>query len=194
MALTVEQYEDARGRALTFFDKAGIVLTDAERSGLEIADFGLDRLDQIGLEIVTYVNTDRCCAKELVLFPGQTCPEHRHPPVDGGLGKEETFRCRYGEVYLYVAGTPVASIKAAIPAGNERWFTVFHEITLHPGEQYTLASDTLHWFQAGAAGAVVSEFSTHSSDEKDVFTDPQIRRIPENDDKPRTAWVLWPGR
>jgi D-lyxose ketol-isomerase len=179
MALTVEQYEDARGRALTFFKKAGIILTDAERSGLEIADFGLNRLAQIGLEIVTYVNTDRCCAKELVLFPGQTCPEHRHPPVGDSLGKEETFRCRYGEVYLYVAGASAASIKATIPTGNERWFTVFHEITLRPGDQYTLAPNTLHWFQAGAVGAVVSEFSTHSSDENDVFTDPQIRRIPQ---------------
>jgi D-lyxose ketol-isomerase len=101
MALTTERYDQARGRALTFFDQAGIVLTANEKRNLEIADFGLNQLDQIGLEIVTYVNTDRCCAKELVLFPGQTCPEHRHPPADGCLGKEETFRCRYGEVYLF---------------------------------------------------------------------------------------------
>src|SRR6185437_11532858 len=50
---------------------------------------------------------ERCCAKELVLFPGQTCPEHRHPPLGPDKpGKEETFRCRWGTVYLYVARAP----------------------------------------------------------------------------------------
>ncbi|TSA17199.1 D-lyxose/D-mannose family sugar isomerase, partial [bacterium] len=40
---------------------------------------------------------------------------------------------------------------------------------------------TLHWFQAGDQGAVVSEFSSASIDELDVFTDPNIKRIPEID-------------
>ena len=57
--------------------------------------------------------------------------------------------------------------------------TVFHEIRLLPGEQYTIMPNTLHWFQAGKDGAVVSEFSTHSTDETDVFTDPAIVRLPE---------------
>jgi D-lyxose ketol-isomerase len=34
----------------------------------------------------------------------------------------------------------------------------------------------LHWFQAGPEGAVISEFSTQSRDEADVFTDPRIVR------------------
>jgi D-lyxose ketol-isomerase len=55
---------------------------------------------------------------------------------------------------------------------------VFHEISLNPGEQYTIPPDTLHWFQAGDLGAIVSEFSSTSRDESDVFTDPRIRRIP----------------
>jgi D-lyxose ketol-isomerase len=51
------------------------------------------------------------------------------------------------------------------------------ELVLHPGDQYTILPDTLHWFQAGAeGGAVVSEFSTQSRDEFDVFSDPQIVR------------------
>jgi len=51
---------------------------------------------------------------------------------------------------------------------------------LGPGsKQYTLTPDTLHWFQGGPEGAVVSEFSTRSTDEADVFTDPDIRRAPE---------------
>ena len=68
----------------------------AERERIEVADFGLGRLDEIGLQIVVYVNTERVCAKELVLFPRQLCPEHRHPPVGADPGKEETFRCRTG--------------------------------------------------------------------------------------------------
>jgi D-lyxose ketol-isomerase len=53
---------------------------------------------------------------------------------------------------------------------------VFHEIALRPGEQYTIPPDTLHWFQAGPEGAVVSEFSSRSTDENDIFTNPEIRR------------------
>jgi D-lyxose ketol-isomerase len=135
---------------------AGIVLTAAERETIEVADFGLGQLEQIGLQLVVYVNTDRVCAKELVLFAGQMCPEHRHPPVGGELGKEETFRCRAGSVHLWVDG--------------------HGEVVLRPGDQFTIPPDTLHWFRAGDEGAIVSEFSTRSRDDSDVFTDPRIRR------------------
>lgn len=178
MALTKQQWEEARNRALTMLAKAKIVLTETEREHFEVADFGLADLDHFGLEVVTYVNTERCCAKELMLFPFQICPEHRHPPIAGEPGKEETFRCRWGEVYLYVEGTPAAAIKGKIPAGKENCFTVFHETVLYPGEQYTLPPNTRHWFQAGPDGAIVSEFSTESRDEADIWTDAAIQRIP----------------
>lgn len=177
--LTKEQFESARARALEYFEKAGIVLTREEKENIEVADFGLGELEATGLEVVTYVNTERCCAKELILFPRQTCPEHRHPTVDGQPGKEETFRCRWGEVYLYVEGEPVQKPKAVPPAGREKTYNVWHEIILKPGQQYTLQPDTKHWFQAGPEGAVVSEFSTKSRDEADIFTDEDIKRIPE---------------
>ena len=147
---------DARARAAEMLAEAGIVLTPAEREAIEIADFGLGDLERFGLQIVVYVNTDRVCAKELVLFPGQECPEHRHPPVDGDPGKEETFRVRRGSVVLWVDGQG--------------------ELQLGPGEQATVPPDTLHWFRAGGEGAIVSEFSTRSRDEADVFTDPRIVR------------------
>jgi D-lyxose ketol-isomerase len=147
---------EARERAAAMLESAGIVLTPDERAGIEVADFGLGRLEEIGLQLVTYVNTERVCAKELVLFAGQTCPEHRHPPVGDDPGKEETFRCRQGVVHLHVEGED--------------------EIVLRPGEQFTIPPDTLHWFQAGDEGAIVTEFSTRSRDELDVFTDPQIVR------------------
>lgn len=173
-----KEYESAVKRTLDFFAKAGIIITDEETTRIEIADLGLGCLEKEGIEILTYVNTTRCCAKELVLFPGQTCCEHRHPAVNGHPGKEETFRCRYGEVYLYIEGEPTKNIKAVIPNNDPGAYTVFHEIVLFPGEQYTLAPDTLHWFQAGPEGAVISEFSTNSVDDADIFSDKNIMRKP----------------
>jgi D-lyxose ketol-isomerase len=147
---------EARERAAAMLAEAGVVLTPAEEAEIEVADFGLGQLEEIGLQLVVYVNTERVCAKELVLFPGQTCPEHRHPPIDGAPGKEETFRCRAGTVHLHIEG--------------------LDEIVLQPGEQWTIPPDTLHWFRGGSDGAIVSEFSTQSRDEYDVFTDPKIIR------------------
>ena len=149
-------HDEARTRAAAMLADAGIVLTPAEREAIEVTDLGLGRLEEIGVQIVVYVNTERVCAKELVLFPHQICPEHRHPSVGDDPGKEETFRCRTGVVHLHVEG--------------------HDEIVLRPGDQFTIPPDTLHWFQAGDDGAVVSEFSTRSRDETDVFTDPNIIR------------------
>ena len=98
------EMEKCVSRALEAYAKAHIVLTDDEKARIEVADFGLNRVEEIGLELLTYINTDRVCAKEMVLFPHQTCPEHRHVETNGQLGKEETFRCRAGEVFLYVEG------------------------------------------------------------------------------------------
>jgi D-lyxose ketol-isomerase len=177
--LTKELYRETCDRALEYLEKAGIVTTAEEKNSMEVAEYGLGMVEKIGLELIVYVNTDRCCAKELILLPGQTCPEHRHPPVEGEPGKEETFRCRWGKVYLYVSGTPAEKPGAVAPAGREKYFTVWHEIELNPGEQYTLQPDTLHWFQSGSEGAVVSEFSTKSRDPFDIYTDPNINPAQE---------------
>jgi D-lyxose ketol-isomerase len=148
--------DEARVRAADALERAGVVLRNDERDSIEVTDFGLGRLEEIGLQLLVYVNSERVCAKELVLFPRQACPEHRHPPVGDDPGKEETFRCRAGEVELSVEGR-----------GRVRLF---------PGQQLTIPPDTLHSFRAGPSGAVVTEFSTRSRDELDVFTDPRIVR------------------
>ena len=166
----------ASNAAIEYLERAGIVLTNEEKNRIEVADFGLGDLENTGLQLITYVNTERCCAKELVLFPHQTCPEHLHPDIGDEPGKEETFRCRWGEVYLYVEGEAAGEPKAKPPKGREHTYTVFKEIVLRPGEQYTLMPNTKHWFQAGNEGAIVSEFSTKSRDETDIFTDPDIQR------------------
>jgi D-lyxose ketol-isomerase len=174
--LTPAQIKDARLRAAKLLDEAGLVLTDEERDGIEVADFGLSELEQTGLEVVVYVNTQRVCAKELVLFAGQTCPEHRHPPFDGTPGKEETFRCRRGLVYLYLEGPPAERPSCRPAKADQGAYTVWHEVILRPGQQRIVPPNTLHWFQAGPEGAIVSEFSTRSRDDLDVFTDPDIAR------------------
>ena len=174
--LTQREFEDAQERAREYLARAGIVLTPEESANIEVADLGLGELDRTGLQLVTYINTERVCAKELVLFPRQTCPEHCHPPVFGEPGKEETFRCRWGTVYLYVEGPPTENPQCKPPAGREASYTVWHEVVLQPGEQHTIYPNTLHWFQAGDEGAVISEFSTRSRDEFDIFTDQTIER------------------
>lgn len=163
-----------RERVVSMLAEAGIVLTPRERAEIEVADFGLGRLGQIGLQLVVYVNTERYCAKELILFPGQTCPEHYHPPFDGTPGKQETFRVRQGTVYLYVPGEPESN-PVAQPYRSDH-YTVWHEIVLQAGEQYTIPPMTRHWFHA-PDGAIISEFSSQSRDEYDVFTDPDIIRV-----------------
>src|SRR3954470_19493877 len=152
-----EELHEAQRYAAGRLREAGVVLADEERGRIEVADFGLGQLRETGLMLLVYVNTDRYCAKELVVYPGQLCPEHRHPPFAGTPGKEETFRCRLGSVELSVAGT---------------------ETTLGPGDQLTIPPDTLHWFRGGPEGGGASEFSSRSRDELDVFTDPRIVRAP----------------
>src|SRR5512137_1779182 len=148
MPMTRDERERWIAKASKMLAQAGIVVTPSELKAMEVADFNLkgEIFPKIGLEIVVYENNDRYCAKELILFPRQTCPEHRHPAVAGKPGKQETFRCRWGEVYLYVPGTPATRRPKATILENKRVaFTVGHEIILKPGDQFTLPPDTLHW-------------------------------------------------
>lgn len=174
--------EAARRQCLAALDAAGIVLTQAERANLELADFALGDFEAEGLGVVVYENNARYCAKELVMLPGQTCPQHRHPPVQDQSGrvidpgKQETFRCRQGCVWLYVQGDATTTPACQPPASSKMHYSMFREIKLLPGSQFTIPPDTLHWFQAGPQGAIISEFSSPSRDDLDVFTDPRIRR------------------
>src|SRR5665647_8977 len=136
--LNQKQVEDARARAILFYDKACLILTEQEKQLIEIADFGFNDLEKIGLEVLVYVNTNRVCAKELVMFPGQTCPEHIHPSKNGIAGKEETFRCRWGKVYLYVSGDHNSEAQLEGLDTYSEYLQVSHEIELNPGEQYTI--------------------------------------------------------
>jgi len=171
-----------RRRAAGLLDRAGIVLSREEKDAIEVSDFGLGDVERLGLLVVVYENNDRYCAKEIVLLPRQMCPEHRHPLIsEQNPGKRETFRCRWGTVYLYVEGIATPRPKAKVPPECAPYLTVWREIVLRAGDQHALPPDSLHWFQAGDRGAVLSEFSSSSVDERDVWTDPRLRRLPEID-------------
>ena len=76
--LTPGEFIAARDRAAQIFAEAGIMLTDAERSAIEIADFGLSKLEETGLEIVVYVNTVVGCARR-----SSPCSRARSVPSTG---------------------------------------------------------------------------------------------------------------
>lgn len=177
--MTAELIEKIRREAMEILDKAGIIITPEERQSMEISDLGLGDIEHVGLQVIIYVNNNRYCAKELIMLPNQICLEHRHPFInENNPGKQETFRCRWGEAFLYVPGKKTIPPKAVVPEIYFRHMSVHHEIELKPGDQYTLRPGERHWFQAGSEGAVISEFSSASVDEEDVFADPRVRRIP----------------
>ena len=174
--LTHQQYRQAQKRARSYMKKAGVVLSEEEKGNVSVADFGLSDLKHQGGQILTFFNTDRLSAKVIVLFPWQILPEHWHPAIGSEVGKEEIMRVRWGEVYLYVPGEPVSQPKARIPRGEGRYFTVWHEVVLKPGDQYILAPQTVHWFQAGGDGAVIDDYSSTARDLQDGFTNPLVVR------------------
>ncbi len=166
----------ARAAAAESIRRAGIRITDQEAESIEVVDFGLSRLEQEGVQVLTLIQTERISVKVLVLFPNQTEPEHWHPPVGEDPGKEETVRIVSGTVLFYVEGKD--TLKAGfIPEGKEKAYTLRHEILMQPGDQITLKPGEKHWFQTLETGAVMYSFSTVARDALDRFTDPEIVRI-----------------
>ena len=85
------EMETRRQQALGYFERAGIVLTDAEKAAVEVTDYDLGRFEEIGLFLLTYFNTGRSSARELVLLPGQAwllrIRQHKHlAGYDGSRG------------------------------------------------------------------------------------------------------------
>jgi D-lyxose ketol-isomerase len=91
-------------------------------------------------------------------------------------GKEETFYCQWGELYLYGPGEPSPEPRGCPPSHRRHAYTVWHEHVLRPGDRVTFPPGTPHWFQGGPDGAVCWSYSTRATDLADVFTDPDVRR------------------
>jgi D-lyxose ketol-isomerase len=174
--ITRTEYDAARKRAALLLEKTGISLQPKDLERIEVADFGLEELEQTGAEILTLVNTEKIAVKLIVLFPNQTLPEHKHPSLGNYPGKEEAIRCEWGVLYLYGPGEPVLEPKGHPPEHRKRTYTMWREEVLVPGDQVIFPPNTLHWFQAGPDGAVCWSYSTKAVDLQDVFSDPEIQR------------------
>jgi len=168
-------YEDARKRALELARTARIALSQKEIATMDVADFGLGNLNSEGVQIVSLFDTSQLCGRLLILFAGQTEPEHNHVPVGNHPGKQEVVRLAYGSMFFYVPGD-AAMREGSIPKGKEQYYTCRNEIVMKPGDQLVLEPGTPHWFQAGPEGAVMYSFSTPARDNLDTFTDPSVVR------------------
>ena len=136
--LTQAEIENAQIRAAAALSDAGIVLTRAEQQAIEVADFGLSALDESGLLVVVYVNTERVCAKELVLFPARRAPStsthrstgrrvKRRPSAAAAAASTSTprasrrsHRCA-GRLAPTPAPTPSGTRSPSIPATSTRF-------------------------------------------------------------------------
>jgi D-lyxose ketol-isomerase len=176
--LTKSDYTAAQSRAAAMIRGSGISITDEEAQKVEVADFGLGRLDVEGAQILTLIATGRIAVKIVALFPCQTLPEHWHPRVGEDPGKEETIRVVSGTVHIYIPGDDNMR-EGIIPNGQKDSYTARHELIFKPGDQITMEPGTKHWFQAGQTGAVMYSFSTVARDILDGFTNPDIKRVTE---------------
>jgi len=122
------------------------------------------------------VQTERISVKLLVLFAGQTEPEHWHPRVGDDPGKEETVRVVSGTLHFYREGEGILD-ERVIPEGKKDVYTCRREVVMGPGDQVTLPPGEKHWFQARDEPVVMYSFSTIARDVLDRFTDPAIERV-----------------
>ena len=160
--------EGARKKAYLVMMGSGVRVTEKEMENLLVEDYGCNNLKTIGSQRVVYLN-DAVYAAEVVLFPGQTRPELRHP------GRDVTFRCREGKVYVYTEGEQPVPIKAKLPKGKNLDFTVFCETELNPGEQITIPAGKKYWLQGAENGALLLELSGPYDAGQDVFTGSSYR-------------------
>jgi len=164
-------------KAVDLIRKSGFPLSPSEWAELKVNDFGLGNLPTEGFVFADLLRTERVRVTFLVLLPGQTLPEHRHPPYEGELGKEEILRCLLGQARIYVPGQPNNPV-TRIPAGKEAYYTSRHEVVINVAEQFSVKPNLAHWFQGGAEGAVCLAFQNRVDENRNVFTDPQSTGCP----------------
>ena len=173
--ITKSEFVLAQTRAAEMIRDAGLVIRPEEAESIEVADFGLGRLETEGAQILTLVQTDRISCKVLALVGYQTEPEHWHVSVGDDPGKEETVRVLWGKLDFFTPGEDNTD-RSLIPSGKEECYTCRNHIRMLPGDQLTLEPGVKHWFRAGADGAVLASISTVARDDTDRFTDPNVVR------------------
>jgi D-lyxose ketol-isomerase len=173
--ITRSQLKEQQQKAFNLFKTAGLHLTEEERDRIEVADFGLGAPDSEGAQIFTFVQTNRYAAKIIGLLPGQTLPEHWHPPVGEDPGKQETVRVAWGRLYFCADGPDTLKEGRIIP-GKQAVYTARCESVFDPGATRTFQPGEKHWFQGGPGGVVFYSFSSVVRDALDGFSDPAIQR------------------
>ena len=173
--ITAAERASAVRRALRMMRRAGVSLAPGDPERVEVADFGLGALPREGAQILTVVESPRLAAKIIALFPGQTLPEHWHPPLGPDPGKEETVLVVWGTLAVSASGE-TGPLRYRPPAATEKYYTARHQEVLAPGQQLYLPPGTRHWFKAGPRGAVAWSFSSTAHDVKDIFTNPDVVR------------------
>ena len=109
--------------------------------------YGMERFDEVGATIITYVNREYC-RKLIVMLPDQNHPEQYHKK------KEETFIILYGDVKIILDG-----VEKECKAGDI--------VTVERGVKHIFRSKN---------GAVIEEVSsTHHKDDS-YYTDPEIAK------------------
>ena len=168
-------------QAAELLRRSGVPLREEEMDRIQVVDFGLGHVPVEGLQLLTMYETDRMAGRILIMLSHQTEPEHWHPPFGDNPGKQEIIRALWGTVRFYLPG-PDTMKEGFLVAGKEACYTMRNEKVLSPGDTLVLEPGSRHWFQAGPDGAIVSEFSTPSFDNQDIFTDPDITRLSNLDD------------
>ena len=99
---------------------AGFPVTSEISESLEIADFGLGRVREEGVQIYTIFQTEKIACKLLVLLPAQVEPEHWHPSSTDDPGKEEVLTAFWGDLLVSLPGEINSKASSFIPEGKSR--------------------------------------------------------------------------
>lgn len=109
--------------------------------------YGIDKFDEYGIAMLTYVNRDYC-KKVIVVLPNQQHPEQWHKV------KEETFHLVWGDLTVKIDGV---------------------ERTCKPGDIVLVERGARHWFTS-KGGAVIEELSSTHQGADSFYTDETIMR------------------
>ena len=160
-----------RAQARALLEQSAVSLTPSELQNLRVLDYGLGHPRVEGLQNITLLVTERLEVKVQILLPGQTVPEHLHPPYDHTDGKEENIRVVRGSLRVYLEG-PDTMREGVLPAGKGAWYTVRNERILGPGQNISILPGRYHWFQGGSQGVVALSFYTRADNTRNRYRDP----------------------
>lgn len=146
------EIEQAREKTRQILNDAEITLGPGHQ--IEITDFGKDDFQALGLALIIRVSEPEYASKWLVVFPGQTCPNHYHEKI------KETFFIIKGEVTMWVDGK---------------------KLQMEPGDQITMEPGTWHEF-ISQGGAIIEEVTNRQYPDDSIFEDKEIERYVHVDD------------